>query len=86
MRKRRWSGTGHYYNEYEGVEYEVEYDYEGYYDPGCTYGPSENCYPPEGEHEISNISITPKPPEGIVESLQEQAEKWSRENESQFGR
>lgn len=23
----------------------------GYYDPGKTYGPPENCYPPEGEDE-----------------------------------
>ena len=23
----------------------------GYYDPGCTYGPPERCYPPEGSDE-----------------------------------
>jgi hypothetical protein len=35
------------------------------YDPGCTYGPPENCYPPEGgEIDITEIElIEPKMPD-----------------------
>jgi len=29
----------------------------GYCDPGCTYGPPEKCYPPEGEDERTFDSI-----------------------------
>jgi len=29
----------------------IDFTSSGYYDPGCTYGPPENCYPPEGEAE-----------------------------------
>lgn len=36
------------------IELEVEYSVSPY-DPGCTYGPPENCYPPEGG-EVEELS------------------------------
>ena len=78
---RKWSGQGCYVTEIDGVEYEVEYDYEGYYDPGVCSGPVERCYPPEGDHEIDNIKITPEPPAELWDSLRDAAEAWSREND-----
>jgi len=33
------------------VDMEIQYSVNGYYDPGCTYGPPENCYPPESDEE-----------------------------------
>ena len=36
----------------DGREVDVELTFTGYYDPGRTYGPPENCYPPEGEVNI----------------------------------
>jgi hypothetical protein len=33
--------------ELEEIELKIEYTCSPY-DPGCTYGPPENCYPPEG--------------------------------------
>lgn len=29
----------------------------GYYDSGCTYGPPENCYPPEGDEERTMFKV-----------------------------
>lgn len=37
------------------LDIEVEFEYDGCYDPGNTYGPPENCYPPERE---LNVNVT----------------------------
>ena len=41
----------------DGGEHEipVEVDYDATYDPGRSYGPPENCYPPESEMTINSI-------------------------------
>ena len=51
----------------DDAELNIEFTSEGYEDPGCTYGPPENCYPPEGEDErllseatINGIVLPPK--------------------------
>ena len=36
----------------DGQEIDVTLNFYGYYDPGCTYGPIDRCYPPEGEVHI----------------------------------
>ena len=36
----------------DGNDVDVAVTYRGYSDPGCTYGPVEMCYPPEGEIEF----------------------------------
>ena len=43
--------------ELDGCTYDVyvEATAHGYYDPGRTYGPPENCYPPEGEMDILSL-------------------------------
>jgi len=38
-------------NVIEEAELSVDYHVSGYYDPGRTYGPPEDCYPPEGDEE-----------------------------------
>lgn len=40
----------------EEIEVEVEYEVSAY-DPGSTYGPPEDCYPPEGG-DIEELSVT----------------------------
>ena len=45
---------GHYHDD-------CEVEYKGYGDPGCTYGPVEMCYPPEGEIEILSITLDGQP-------------------------
>lgn len=35
----------------------IRFNSRGYYDPGCTYGPPENCYPPEGDDERTLIEV-----------------------------
>lgn len=32
-------------------DFVIDYSVSGYYDPGYTSGPPENCYPPEGDEE-----------------------------------
>ena len=45
-----------------GHEHEdCEVSYKGYSDPGRTYGPPEDCYPPEGEVEIISITCDGEP-------------------------
>jgi hypothetical protein len=43
----------------DGDELVIEFESSGYYDPGKTYGPPENCYPPEGddEREVTDVYI-----------------------------
>ena len=40
-------------------ELEIHIRAKGYYDPGKTYGPPEDCYPPEGSEErtVSRIDL-----------------------------
>ena len=45
---------GHYHDD-------CEVEYKGYSDPGNTYGPPENCWPPEGEVEILSIIFDGQP-------------------------
>ncbi|MFA5103542.1 MAG: hypothetical protein WC525_10385 [Candidatus Thermoplasmatota archaeon] len=40
------------------LEWEVAVEATGYYDPGKTYGPPEDSYPPEGEFKV--LSLTDK--------------------------
>ncbi len=48
------------------------------YDPGCTYGPPENCYPPEGGEiedldvvvEAANSSDCPNVSDAVLAELQ----------------
>ena len=48
------------------------------YDPGCTYGPPENCYPPEGGEiedldvivEAANDSDNPNVSDAVLAELQ----------------
>ena len=40
---------------------DCEVEYRGYSDPGRTYGPPEDCYPPEGEIEILSITCNGEP-------------------------
>ena len=39
-----------------GNEIDIVVGYKGYSDPGKLYGPPEDCYPPEGEIEITYIT------------------------------
>jgi hypothetical protein len=39
-----------------GWELIINFHSAGYYDPGRTYGPPENCYPPEGDDERTFVS------------------------------
>ena len=36
---------------------QIRCDYDGYNDPGVCSGPPENCYPPEGETNITNLCV-----------------------------
>lgn len=46
------------------------------YDPGVTYGPAENCYPPEGgEVDIVKVMCNNIP----IEYTSDEAEKWCEE-------
>lgn len=56
---QHWQGSDTKSLEIDDVKYEVEFNYKGWYNPGCTYGPPENCYPPEGETEYTITQITP---------------------------
>lgn len=40
-------------------ELEIHIRAKGYYDPGKTYGPPENCYPPEGSEDrvVSRVDL-----------------------------
>ena len=40
----------------DGREMDVTVEFSGYYDPGNTYGPMDNCYPPEGEVNINTVT------------------------------
>jgi len=51
----------------DDAELNIEFHSKGYEDPGCTYGPPENCYPPEGEDErwlseatINGVELPPQ--------------------------
>ena len=48
--------TGETLEEESYIYLEVDAEYSGYYDKGKTYGPPEDCYPPEFDIEIGNIS------------------------------
>src|SRR3990167_8077293 len=37
------------------LELNIEFSYDGYDDPGRTYGPPERCYPPEREMNVEII-------------------------------
>mgnify|MGYP000582560309 CR=1 FL=1 len=52
----------------DGGEHEVpvEVDYDATYDPGRSYGPPENCYPPESEMTINSIVPVTEWPTGIT--------------------
>lgn len=41
-------------------ELELDISAKGYYDPGRLSGPPEDCYPPEGELEITSIELDGK--------------------------
>jgi hypothetical protein len=43
--------------ELDDVTFEAEF-YVSRYDPGKTYGPAEDCYPPEGGPEIEWLAVT----------------------------
>ena len=56
------------------------------YDPGCTSGPPESCYPPEGgEVEIESVAIdgveTPEVgwPKGLADVIEQKAFEMSQE-------
>jgi hypothetical protein len=42
-----------------GIHYFVEYGIEGWCssDPGKTWGPPEDCYPPESESEVTRVTV-----------------------------
>ena len=40
----------------DGREVDVTVTFDGYYDPGCTYGLPENCYPPDGEVTVHTVA------------------------------
>jgi hypothetical protein len=44
------------------LEISIDLEYSGYSDPGCSSGPVEVCYPPEGELEyiITGITVSHK--------------------------
>lgn len=44
-----------YVGEDDMPELVIDFRSSGYHDPGCTYGPPENCYPPEGDVEESLV-------------------------------
>ena len=85
MKRTTYSGTNTFTYEdtshEDGLEYTVEYRYSGYYDPGRTYGPPENCYPPEGDHEVEIDKIEPMPPKWLFEKIEEALMEWSEEND-----
>jgi len=39
------------------VTVHLDVDFVAHCDPGCTYGPPENCYPPEYECEIESAMV-----------------------------
>jgi len=51
----------------DGSEVDVSVTFSGYYDPGCSYGLPENCYPPEGEININTIQIENEPAQDFDE-------------------
>ena len=51
----------------DGREVDVAVTFSGYYDPGQTYGPPENCYPPEGEVNIQSIQVELEPTQDFDE-------------------
>ena len=56
------------------TEVTVEYTISAF-DPGCTYGPAENCYPPEGgEVEIISVKDLDGKP---VQWTDDEAEAWA---------
>jgi hypothetical protein len=57
----------------DGNEYDVDVEYKGYSDPGRTYGPPENCYPPEGEIVILKMSGLP---DGVTVANEDKAMEY----------
>lgn len=55
-RKNEWNVVRTFSTEMSGWEVVLEVECKGYYDPGKTSGPPENCYPPEGEDERVVVS------------------------------
>jgi hypothetical protein len=53
---RKWTVTWPYSGEEEDVDVCLTYDAVKY-DPGRTYGPPEDCYPPEGGPEPLSLTI-----------------------------
>tara|TARA_R110000868_G_scaffold277390_1_gene537180 strand:+ start:828 stop:1133 length:306 start_codon:yes stop_codon:yes gene_type:complete len=58
---KRWTPTvsGEQVITVDGKEYLVEYESSGdcYYDAGRVSGPPEDCYEPEGECEITELTV-----------------------------
>lgn len=48
--------------EFEFIEFDINFVSSGYYDPGRISGPPEDCYPPEeeDEREMTSVSVTTK--------------------------
>ena len=66
------------------LEITILFHLSGYHDPGCTYGPPENCYPSEGEDEQEIIGIKigeTELPESVWKSLKPHI--WDCINESE---
>jgi len=80
IKRYNGSDTFTYDDEETGVSYDVEYEYEGYYDPGVCSGPVERCYPPEGEHNVKIISITPEPTLELKKQIEDAVDKESRKH------
>jgi hypothetical protein len=58
MTTRKSGSSSYVHTTKEGQEVEVTLTFKGYYDPGCSSGLPENCYPPEGEIEILTATTT----------------------------
>lgn len=70
----------------DGSEQKVAVEYSAApYDPGCTYGLPENCYPPEGgEIEISDAWLEPQGTKiELPDDERERWEQWLMENPGQ---
>ena len=45
-----------------GEEHDVDFEISAdiFYDPGKNYGPPENCYPPDGGCDITDVTVLTK--------------------------
>ena len=56
------------------------------YDPGCTYGPPENCYPPEGgEVEIGECTLADGTDAMATDDEIDKWAAWIMENPEEAG-